>query len=114
MLSYNPDDKGGLLILQDASITPTKYVLNPNFPNPFNSETVIKYQLPEHVHVAISVYNMLGQEIRRLVDEEKEAGFYQTSWDGKTGDMAPVSSGLYLLEMKTPHFYWVRKMMLIR
>jgi len=94
--------------------TPTTYDLHQNYPNPFNPKTVIKYQLPKLSRVKIELYNLLGQKIRTLVDEEKPAGYYQVQWDGRDYTGKSVSSGVYILKLETEGFIKDRKLMLIR
>ena len=93
---------------------PTEYALVQNFPNPFNPETVIEYQLPEDSYVTITIYNVLGQEIRRLVDERMPGGFYTVVWDGTNGLGEYVASGIYFFRMQAGDFISVRKMMMLK
>ena len=97
-----------------ATALPQQYELSQNFPNPFNAETLIKYQLPQAGYIAINIYNLLGQKIRTMVAEEKEAGFYQFTWDGRDDWNEVVGSGEYLCQMRAGDFVAVRKVVLIR
>ena len=72
-----------------------------NYPNPFNPETTIKYQLPKTSKVTLTIYNILGQKIKTLVDEEKQTGYYSVKWDGTDDFGAKVSSGIYIYRMET-------------
>jgi len=93
---------------------PDRYELNQNYPNPFNSETVIRYQLPEGNRVEISVYNILGQRVRILVDKEMNAGYYNVKWDGRNDSGSVVASGIYIVKMKAGNFFKVRKLIYLR
>ena len=93
---------------------PLSYRLYQNYPNPFNSETVIHYQLPKKSWVTIKVFNLRGQEIRALVNEEKQPGYFTTHWDGKDSLGRDVASGVYLYQVKARDFATVRKMLLLR
>jgi hypothetical protein len=93
---------------------PTEYALVQNSPNPFNPETVIEYQLPEDAYVTITIYNVLGQEIRRLVDGRMPGGFYSVVWDGANGLGQYVASGIYFFRMQAGDFTSVRKMMMLK
>ncbi|MDA0745643.1 MAG: Ig-like domain-containing protein [bacterium] len=93
---------------------PETFALNQNYPNPFNPETVVPFALPQAGKVRIAVYNILGQEIRTLVQGVKEAGFHRITWDGKDAHGRSISSGLYFVHMATPGFTDVRKMMLLK
>jgi hypothetical protein len=93
---------------------PKEYKLSNNYPNPFNPETIINYQLPKSVHVEIKIYNTLGQEIRTLLNEKRNAGYHQVIWDGKDNSGKTVSTGTYLYQMKTNDFVEVKKMTFIQ
>ena len=93
---------------------PTEYGLSQNFPNPFNPETVIQYQLPKQGHVTLIIYNMMGQEVRRLVDEEKRAGYHQVVWDGRNNLGSHVGSGIYLIQIRAGSFSQTRKLLLVQ
>jgi Tol biopolymer transport system component len=96
------------------SAVPERYELSQNFPNPFNAETLIKYQLPNPGHVTIRIYNLLGQKIQTLVDGVKEAGFHQVNWNGQNDWNEAIGSGEYLCQMQVGDFVAVRKVVLIR
>jgi hypothetical protein len=93
---------------------PLTFVLSQNYPNPFNPGTTIRYELPEGSNVNLKVYNLLGIEIRKLVNEFQSAGFKTTYWDGKNNDGNSVSSGVYLYVFKSKSFSQTKKMVLIR
>jgi hypothetical protein len=93
---------------------PDTYSLTQNFPNPFNPETIIQYELPQNNHVTIIIYNILGQKIATLYEGEKLAGRHTIKWDGKNSSGHPVPSGLYLYKIITDSFVSVKKMSLIR
>jgi hypothetical protein len=78
---------------------PNGYILRQNYPNPFNPETHIGYTLPEKRHVQITIYNSLGQTIKRLVDQVKSSGSYEVIWDGCGENGLPVSSGVYIYKL---------------
>jgi hypothetical protein len=97
----------------DVSL-PKAYALHQNYPNPFNPETNIKYRLPEANHVILKILNVLGQEIKTLVDEEKEAGYFTVHWDGKNNFGEEVAGGVYFYRLITNDFVNSKKMLLIR
>ena len=97
-----------------TSVIPSEFALHQNFPNPFNPETEIRFQLPTASHVVLKIFNNLGQEIRILADGRYEAGFQSISWDGKDNNGQPVASGIYLYQLKTGVFFQIKKMSLIR
>ncbi|MFC1563512.1 kelch repeat-containing protein [candidate division KSB1 bacterium] len=98
----------------DISGLPDKFDLAQNYPNPFNPGTTIKYQLPERTPVLIVIYNILGQEVRTLVNEAKDTGFYSIKWDGRNNFGKYVGSGVYIYRIKAGKFILTRKMLLIK
>jgi len=90
------------------------FSLSQNYPNPFNPGTTLNYQLPHTSDVTIVVYDLLGKEIRTLVDEKKQAGSYRVKWDGTNNTGHQVSSGIYFCKMITPDFTKIQKMMLLK
>lgn len=90
------------------------FELYPNYPNPFNPLTVIKYQLPVNSEVLLKIYNVLGQEVRTLVAEYQSAGYKQVMWDGKNNHGDAVPSGIYIYRLVAGHFVKSNKMMLIK
>jgi N-acetylneuraminic acid mutarotase len=105
-----------------SSHNPKSFVLHQNYPNPFNPETGIKYEISKPTRVVLKVMNLLGQNVRTLVDEEKPTGFFEVMWDGKDDHGKRVASGvyLYILETKDPSkgsgqgFVKTRKMLLLQ
>jgi len=93
---------------------PTTFALFQNFPNPFNPETTIRYQLPVPGHTQLKIYNPLGQEIRTLFDSEQPVGFYQLRWDGKDNQGFKVGSGIYICQLRTEQSIAVKKMVVIQ
>ena len=93
---------------------PTEFNLQQNYPNPFNPETVIKFSLSEDSWVILRVYNVLGQVVTTLVDEQKSAGEYAISWNGMNGQNQPVGSGVYFYRIKAGNYESVRRMTLLR
>jgi hypothetical protein len=93
---------------------PTEYALEQNYPNPFNPETVIKYELPASGHVRLSVYNSLGQEVRRLVDYDQPAAYHQVVWDGRDNAGNPLPSGMYFYRLETNKFSAIKKMVMMK
>ena len=90
------------------------YVLEQNYPNPFNPETEIRFQLPEDVHVTLSIYNMLGQRVCTLIDKQMQTGYHNIKWNGRDDFGNTVASGLYLYMIQAGKFTDVKKMVLMR
>jgi hypothetical protein len=93
---------------------PKKFALHQNYPNPFNPETVIKFDLPKSSDVILKIYNVLGQEIRTLINERKPAGYHSVKWDSRNNNGVTVSSGIYLYRLKAGEFVITKKMILIK
>ncbi len=75
--------------------------LDQNYPNPFNPDTRIKFHLQQRGIVKLVVYDLLGREVRRLVEEEKEPGEYVVVWDGRYGQGESASSGTYFYRLES-------------
>jgi hypothetical protein len=93
---------------------PATYSLGQNFPNPFNPTTVIAYGMERKGKIDISIFNVLGQHVKTLVDGEAEAGVHQAVWDGTDQNGAAVASGVYFYKMTTEKYVETRKMALMR
>ncbi len=90
------------------------FELRQNYPNPFNAETTIFYELAKHARISLKIYNTQGQEIKTLTDKVQGAGKYSITWDGNSNWGRAVSSGIYLLEMRSEGFSRLIKMSLLR
>ena len=93
---------------------PDEYSLSQNYPNPFNPSTSIRFALPHTGHVSLEIYNMLGQRVRTLVDEEMKAGYYTIEWNGQGIDGKQVASGIYFYRMNTGNYQETKKMLLLK
>jgi len=101
-------------VKQIADNTPDKFALFANYPNPFNPETNITFQIPKRCHVRLSIYNNLGQLIYTLFDDDVSAGIYTKTWHAIDLAGKSVSSGIYLFKLETEDFVQVRKMLYIQ
>jgi len=97
-----------------AAMLPTEYDLGQNFPNPFNPTTTIQFALPENSHVRVTVFNIIGQVVATVIDEDMEAGYHQAVWDGTDGDGRAVASGLYFYRLDAGTYSQSRKMVLLK
>ena len=98
----------------DGKPIPYSFSLNQNRPNPFNPSTVVDYSVARKSQVNISVFNILGQIVKTMVDREVDAGQYQAVWDGVDENGNQVASGIYFYKMRTTDFVETRKMVLMR
>jgi hypothetical protein len=91
------------------------FALYQTVPNPFNPTTQLRYEVPTPGgQVRITIYNVQGQVVRRLVDREHTPGFYQESWNGRNDSGLSVSSGIYFARMQAPEFVRTIKLMLMK
>ena len=93
---------------------PKFFRLYQNFPNPFNPSTKIRYDLPVQRYVNLSIYNLLGQKVKTLVDEVQEAGRYSVFWDGTNEQGERMPSGVYFYTFDTGIIVHTKKMILVR
>ncbi|MBI9071820.1 MAG: T9SS type A sorting domain-containing protein [Melioribacteraceae bacterium] len=96
---------------EDEEILPTRIKLNQNYPNPFNPETTIEYEIPNLnvTSVRLSLYNVLGKEIKTLINEKQSPGIHKVTFNGNN-----LSSGVYFYTLKTPVAQLTKKMILIK
>ena len=88
---------------------PKRFELYQNYPNPFNPVTNIKYAVPKPAQVRIEIYNILGQRVRTLLNEEKLPGYYVVEFDASS-----LASGFYIYRMQAEGFIDIRKMIVIK
>ena len=110
------DAEGGINALwtKEVNLLPEQFALHQNFPNPFNAETIIRYQLPAASAVRMTIYNLLGQEVRRLVDGNVEAGIHWMGWDGRDGAGKALASGMYFCRLQVEDFVQTRSMVILK
>jgi len=95
---------------------PTEYQLFQNYPNPFNATTTIRYQLPHLMNpqrVNLTIYNLVGERIKILVNENQTGGLYTVHWDGKDEKGMPVTTGMYLYQLRIYNVKITRRLLLI-
>lgn len=91
-----------------------RYFLYPNYPNPFNPSTTIRYELLTGAKVSLIIYNILGQKVRTLVNSHQIAGYKKVVWDGHNDFAHPVASGVYILRVVSGGKSKEMKMILLR
>ena len=92
-----------------ANTVPTKFALSQNYPNPFNPTTSISYSIPQNSFVSLKVFDVLGQEVATLVNEEKSVGNYDVSFDA-----SGIPSGMYFYRLQAGSFIDTKKMVLMK
>ena len=102
-------DTSTVLGINYENVQPDQFLLSQNYPNPFNPSTKINYQLPEISFVALKIYDVLGNEIATLVNEEKSAGSYEVEFSSKR-----LPSGIYFYQLRAGNYVETKKMVLLR
>ena len=100
--------EAGVILSEEPTVV-TGYLLDQNFPNPFNPTTDIKYQLPASGIVTLTVYNAMGQEVATLIDQNQNPGAYRVSWNANN-----LPTGIYFYQLQVNDFQDVRRMMLLK
>jgi len=98
----------------DAELAPSDFALYQNHPNPFNAGTTIAFQTKRASFVRVSVYNILGQSVRTLVEEYLPAGAHSVGWNGRDQNDRTVASGVYFYRVHAGEFSETRKMLLLK
>ncbi|MDG2367457.1 MAG: T9SS type A sorting domain-containing protein, partial [Candidatus Marinimicrobia bacterium] len=93
---------------------PNSFVLHPNYPNPFNPQTQIRFEMPYAGKVDLSIYNLLGVKIKTLYSGQKPTGVYTFKWDGKNESSQLVSGGVYIYKLQSAKGMQMRKMILLK
>jgi hypothetical protein len=95
-------------------LKPLAFKLNQNYPNPFNPATKISFDLPQRSYVEINIYNVLGQRVRKLLNQTLRGGHHELVWDGRSDSGNFVTSGLYFVRLSTKKHIATKKMMIIK
>lgn len=93
---------------------PEEYKLLQNYPNPFNPKTTIVYNLAAACHVKLTIYDVTGREIQKVVDKMQEAGHYEVEWSAQNSQKQSIAGGMYYYKLETPDFTQFRKMLLLK
>jgi len=113
-LTYAPVDEVEKIVFKEDMQASVHLELKQNAPNPFNPLTMIRYQLGEPSRVRLTVYNLLGQVVRRLLDTEQEQGYHTILWDGRNDRGQPMGTGIYFCSLETDKQVFTQKLSLIR
>ena len=96
-------------IVDEGEVIPYNYALYQNYPNPFNPTTTMEYSLPRSGDVSLTIYNLLGEEVMRIVDEYQPSGYHQVTWNASN-----FASGIYFYRLQAGDFVQTRKMVLLK
>ena len=123
-VNSNDPDQGAVIIplsltvngmsSENESLLPAEFALHQNYPNPFNPQTKIRYDLPENSMVNITVYDMLGREVKTLVNQAQDAGFKSIIWDATNDYGKAISAGIYLYQIQAGDYIHTQKMVLLK
>jgi len=98
-----------ILAVSPQPVVPTSFSLSQNYPNPFNPSTTIRFEIAQSAPVKLKIYNVLGQLLATLVDEQKNAGFYLVEWNAQG-----ATSGVYFYQLRAGDFMETRRMILLK
>ena len=105
---------GEALKISDSNNISDRFLLNDNYPNPFNPSTIINYNIPDDGSVNITIYDMMGRIVKTLVNGSQTAGFKSIQWNATNDRNEPVSAGLYLYTIQAGKFRQAKKMVLLK
>ena len=101
-------------VKHESNAIPVSFAVSQNYPNPFNPSTLINYSLPKSSLVTIKIYNILGQEIKTLINSEHQPGYYSIQWNGDNNYGHSVASGIYIYRVTAGQYAKSMKMMLLK
>jgi len=99
---------------EEGSLTPRDFELYQNFPNPFNNQTIIKFNLRRPAEVTLTIYNILGQKVKTLMKGRLNAGAQTVSWDGKDDKGNDLSSGIYFYQLRAGKASQTKRLLLLK
>ena len=102
------------LLLEKTQAIPEQITVNPSFPNPFNNETRLTFSIPHDTFVLINIYNVKGELIKTLVNEQKLQGLHSVKWIGIDNQSRQVSSGTYFLSVNAEEYSNISKIILLK
>ena len=111
-ISFSPSNSVG--IDNKSETLPQGFALEQNFPNPFNPVTTLRYDLPENGLVNITIYDMMGREVKTLINQIQDAGYRSVIWDATNDYGKPVSAGIYLYQIQVGEYMQTKKMVLLK
>ncbi len=97
-----------------AGLIPGEFTLHQNYPNPFNPTSTIRYDLPKVTNVTLGIYDIIGREVVRLVDQELQTGYHRAVWDAKDHAGRAMPTGIYIARLITPEYTKSIKMVLLK
>ncbi len=101
-------------VAENPSTIPDKFELKQNYPNPFNPTTTIAFGLPKHSDAKLTIFNLLGQEVRTMSFRGLAAGYHTVEWDGTNDQGYRVESGIYFYQLRAGNFVQTKKMVMLK
>jgi len=101
-------------LVDEGLSLPEVFAIHQNYPNPFNPVTTLRYELPENNLVNITIYDILGREVRTMVNTTQDAGYKSVIWNATNDYGKPVSAGVYLYQIQAGDFIQTKKMVLLK
>jgi hypothetical protein len=98
----------------NEELLPIQYALHQNYPNPFNPITTLRYDIPENALVNIIIYDMLGRQVKTLINQTQDAGYRSVIWNATNDYGKPVSAGIYLYQIQAGEYNSTKKMVLLK
>jgi hypothetical protein len=113
---FTLESSGNSVLDKSEDYNTNGFNLFQNYPNPFNATTIIRYSLndPQHIHATLKLYNILGEEVRELVNARQTKGNYRVSWDGKDKSGKEAASGIYFYQLKAGNLRETKRLLLIK
>ena len=100
--------------MDEHMLIPNQIILHQNYPNPFNPVTKLRYTIPKNSLVSIIIYDMLGREVKTLINQTQDAGYRSVIWDATNDYGKPVSAGMYLYQIQAGKYLHTKKMVLLK
>ena len=113
LFGYGDCDQLDFLNVMDFEVL-DNYKLIKNYPNPFNPVTTLRYDLPENNHVNITIYDMIGRQVKNLINQTQDAGYRSVRWNATDDYGKPVSAGIYLYQIQAGEYMQTKKMVLLK
>ncbi|MCD6204698.1 MAG: T9SS type A sorting domain-containing protein, partial [Candidatus Marinimicrobia bacterium] len=115
VLPRSDADFGAIVsVVDDEQTVPVTYKLEQNYPNPFNPTTTIQYGIAKEGLVKLTIYNILGQEVKTLVNTSQNAGVYKIQWNGLDNQNRMVANGIYIYRIVSNDFVKSKKMVFLK
>ena len=118
---FNPHGYGNIWVsesdvgvVEPTDMLPSRLSLIQNYPSPFNPETRISFKLAEKSHVSITIYDMLGRNIKTLINQTQDAGYRSVIWDATNDYGKPVSAGIYLYQIQAGEYISTKKIVMLK